>query len=132
MPNIIDHETFHADELPTVWSPVQWDLTPEEKASELEQQATASLLWNADSGEAILRLLLAETAIHRVYEPPEGYDPEQQGEWDENLITFAFKQPIELIEVRRANQQTTVVYKLGDLDYWEIVVGPNQATIRRV
>ena len=132
MPNIIDHETFHADELPTVWSPVQWDLTPEEKAVELEQQAAASLLWNADTGEAILRLLLAETAIQRAYEPPDGYDPEQQGEWDENLITFGFKQPIELVEIRRENQHTNVLYKFGDLGYWEINIGPERATISRV
>ncbi|MFZ6030290.1 MAG: hypothetical protein ACOYYS_21460 [Chloroflexota bacterium] len=132
MPGIIDPETLHVDELPTIWSPVQWDLTPEEKAVELEEQATASLLWAADAPEAILRLLLDETAIERIHEPPENFDPEQQGEWDEALITFAFKRPIEMIETERQPEQTRIVYKLGDTGYWEMIVTPTKVTIERV
>lgn len=132
MPNVIDHETLHVDELPTIWSPVQWDLTPEEKAVELEEQGTASLLWAADAPEAILRLLLNATAIERIHEPPENFDSEQQGEWDEALITFAFKESIELVEIERQPEQTRVLYKLDDAGYWEILVTPSKVTIERV
>lgn len=132
MPGIIDHQTLHADELPPIWSPVQWDLSPKEKAEELKEQATASLLWMADAPEAILRLLLRETDIEQVFEPPEGYDSEQQGEWDENLLTFAFQRPSELIEIRREPNQTNITYKLGDFGYWEFEIKPTEVTIKRI
>jgi len=45
MPSIIDPETIHANELPAIWSPVQWELTEEERVEEIEEQAKASLLW---------------------------------------------------------------------------------------
>ena len=57
MPGVIDHETIHVDNLPTVWSPVQGELSPNEHAKELEEQATASLLWASPIPEQILRLL---------------------------------------------------------------------------
>ncbi|MCX6071918.1 MAG: hypothetical protein NTU91_13855 [Chloroflexi bacterium] len=60
MPSVIDPETMHVDSLPVVWSPVQSPLTEEERAREVEEQATASLLWAADAPETILRLLLGE------------------------------------------------------------------------
>jgi hypothetical protein len=69
MPSVIDPQSLDANELPTVWSPVQWDLTDDERVQELENQATASMLWAADSPEAILRLLLNETEIERAYAP---------------------------------------------------------------
>jgi hypothetical protein len=132
MPGIIDTETVHADKLPAIWSPVQWELDPDEKAREIEEQATASLLWVADAPEAILRLLLRETAIERAFDPPEGYDPAEQGEWEEDLITFAFQQPIELQEVRREAGRTVIVYKFNDLGYWEFDITPEKVIIRRV
>jgi hypothetical protein len=61
MPSIIDPETLYVDDLPAIWSPVQWELTGEERIAAVEEQATASLLWMMDAPEAILRLLLAET-----------------------------------------------------------------------
>jgi len=132
MPSIIDHETIHVDTLPTIWSPVQWDLSPEEKAVELETQATASLLWSANIPETILRLLLAETDITRILEKPDGFDPEIQGEWDDSLLTFSFQRPIELKEVRREVNQIEMVYYLADLGYWEIKISPEKVTIERV
>lgn len=99
MPGVIDAEPLYVDDLPGIWSPVQWDLTDEQRNQELETQATASLLATVDAPEAILRLLLAETGIKRAYEPPEGYNSDEQGEWDENLITFQFKRSIKLVKV---------------------------------
>ena len=61
MTAVIIPETLHVDDLPGIWSPVQWLLSEDERAAELEQQATASLLYAVDAPEAILRLLLEET-----------------------------------------------------------------------
>jgi hypothetical protein len=40
-----------------------------------------------DTPGTILCLLLEETAIKQQREPPKDYNPEEQGEWDEKLIT---------------------------------------------
>ena len=101
MPGVIDPDTINAGDLPGIWSPVQWDLSESARPQEIENQATASLLWSVDVPEAILRMLLQETEIERLFEPPEEYDPEQQGEWDSKLITFGFRKPIQLIKVER-------------------------------
>ena len=58
MPGYIDAEFMHVDDLPGIWSPVQWDLTPEERVAEVEEQAHASLMAAVDVPEAILRMLL--------------------------------------------------------------------------
>ena len=49
MPKTIDPETIYVDDLPGIWSPVQWELSEQERAKELEEQATASLLWAVDT-----------------------------------------------------------------------------------
>lgn len=132
MPSIIVPETLHVDDLPGIWSPVQWELTEEEHAEELEQQATASLLWGVDVPEAILRLLLEETAIERSFDPPEGYDPEQQGEWDESLVTFAFKRRIVLDTVERSEDSLAIIYKLEGAGYWKFEISPERVLIERI
>lgn len=70
MPSIIDPQTLYVDDLPTIWSPVQWELIEEERIQAVEEQATASLLWSMDAPEAILRLLLDETGIERFFWNP--------------------------------------------------------------
>jgi len=132
MPGIIDTETLYVDKLPTIWSPVQWDLTPDEKAHEIEEQATASLLWAADIPETILRLLLDEHKIERSYEPPPGYDPEQQGEWDPDLLTFEFARPVRLEKFERNGDSVYIEYYLGDAGYWAFEIGPEKVTIQRI
>ena len=44
---LMDARTLYVDTLPGVWNPVQRERSEEEQAQELEQQAEASLLWNA-------------------------------------------------------------------------------------
>jgi hypothetical protein len=132
MPGVIDPETLNVDDLPTIWSPVQWDLTEEERVQELDEQATASLLWTADAPEAILRLLLAETAIERAYEPPQRYDPEQQGEWDQSLVTFEFKRPTRLERVQRERDGLYIEYDFGDRGRWAFEIKPERVMIKRV
>jgi hypothetical protein len=132
MTAVIIPETIQVDELPGIWSPVQWELSEEERAAELEQQATASLLWAVDAPEAILRLLLDEAAIERAYESPEGYDPEQQGEWDASLVTFTFKRRARLESVDRDNDSLVVIYNLEGAGYWELEITPERVVIQRI
>lgn len=132
MPGVIDPETMNADELPGIWSPVQWELSDEERVQELEAQATASLLWSVDAPEAILRMLLQETAIERLFEPPEGYDPNMQGEWDHKLVTFGFTKPIELVKLERERDYLYLEYKFGDFGYWYFEIEPEKVTMGRL
>jgi hypothetical protein len=132
MPGVIDPETLYVDDLPGIWSPVQWELSEEERIHELEEQAKASLLAAVDAPEAILRLLLDETEIERAYEPPQGYDPEQQGEWDDSLITFQFKRQVRLERVDRNSELLSVEYNFGDLGYWILEIESERVTIERV
>ncbi|HSB66483.1 MAG TPA: hypothetical protein VLD65_07885 [Anaerolineales bacterium] len=132
MPGVIDPEMIGADNLPGIWSPVQWELSDEERIQEVENQATASLLWSLDEPEAILRMLLQETEIERLYEPPEEYDEEEQGKWDGELVTFGFRKPIELIKVEREHDYLYIEYKFGDTGYWYVEIEPEKVTIARI
>jgi hypothetical protein len=132
MPSVIDQQTIHVDELPAIWSPVQWELTEEERVEAVNEQATASLLWTMDAPEIILRLLLNETEIRRLYQTPEGYDPEEQGEWDKEILTFGPRRSMELVEIERTPKHLLLVYNFGDLGYWEFMIEPEKVTIERI
>ena len=132
MPSVIDHETMNVDDLPGVWNPVQWELTEVERAQEIENQARASLLWSVDVPEAILRLLLNETKIERAYEEPRGFDPEMQGDWDDELITFKFLRAISLKSVERDRKSLTVTYEFEGLGHWCVEIEPERIIIERV
>lgn len=132
MPGIVDPTLIQVDRLPTIWSPVQGVLTDEERIAELEDQATASLLWAANVPEAILRLLLGETEIERVLLPPEGYDEEEQGEWDPTVVTFAFKHPIRLESDRMEAGDRILEYRLDGAGYWRIQVGAECVSVERI
>jgi hypothetical protein len=132
MPGVIEPETLYVDDLPGIWSTVQWEQTKEEQVVELEEQARASLLWAVDVPEAVLRLLLSETDIERAYQPPSGYNHEQQGEWDDQLITFQFKREIRLVKIERERDYLYVEYKFGELGYWAIEIEPQKINIQRL
>ena len=132
MPSVIDPETMYVDDLPAIWSPVQWELTEQERIRAVEEQATASLLWAMDVPEAILRLLLGETGIQRLYAPPEGYNKDEQGDWNEALITFGPRRPIKLKQEERRRYELRIVYDFGDLGWWEIMIEPERVTIERI
>lgn len=132
MPGIIDPETIHVDDLPAVWSPVQWELSDDEAEIEIEEQATASMLWGVDAPEAILRLLLNETAIQQAFSPPSEYDPEEQGEWDDELLTFEHQRAMRLVKVERQPNYLYVEYKVEDLGYWALEIRPEEVHIYRV
>src|SRR5512137_3041539 len=117
MPSVIDPETLYVDDLPAIWSPVQWELDEEERVKAVEEQATASLLWTMDAPEAILRLLLEETGIRQLHTPPEGYDSREQGDWDKSLITFGADHPIRLETIERTPTQLYLVYDFGSFGH---------------
>jgi hypothetical protein len=132
MPGVIEPETMNVDDLPAIWSPVQWEMSDEERAAEIELQATASLLHAIDVPEAILRLLLDETEIERAFTPPLGFDPEQQGEWDPDIVTFKFSRPIRLVQVERDDNYLRVEYDFQGLGRWELEIGQETLNLRRV
>lgn len=132
MPSIIDPETMNVDELPGIWTPVQWPQTKEERMEEQEIQATASLLFAVDAPEAILRLLLTETEIQRAFDPPAGFDPEQQGDWNPDLVTYQFERPIQLEKVERSQDRLYVEYKFGELGSWALEIEPERVQIYRL
>jgi hypothetical protein len=132
MPGIIEPETINVDKLPGIWSPVQWELSEEERIHELHTQATASLLWAVDAPEAILRLLLGLTGIDRTLDPPEDYDAELQGEWDPKVVTFQFKHPIHLEKVLREHDYLYVEYQVDDLGWWAFEIEPEKVTLTRI
>ena len=132
MPSVIDPETLYVDDLPAIWSPVQWELSEEERVQAVEEQATASLLWTMDAPEVILRLLLNETGIQRLNAQPKDYNPEEQGEWDKNLITFGPDRSIKLESVERTPTSLYLVYDFADLGHWEFVIEAEKVSIERI
>jgi len=132
MPGVIDPQTIHVDELPGVWAPVQWEQTSEERAQEVETQARASLLGSVDIPEAILRLLLNETGADTLYAPPPGYNPEQQGDWDDTLITFAFQRHVTLRRVERSPQLLVVEYQFENFGWWQFTIEEQRVVIQRI
>jgi len=132
MPSILDPETIYVDDLPGIWSPVQWELTPEERNHELEEQARASILWSINIPEAVLRLFLNETQIERAFNPPDRYDPEQQGDWDPDLVTFKFRRSIRLEKVLREPDYLYVEYSFSELGVWALEIEPEKITIKKV
>jgi len=132
MPSVIDPETLYVDDLPAIWSPVQWDLTEEERIQAVEEQATASLLWTMDAPEAILRLLLSETGIQRLHAPPRDYNPQEQGDWEKDIITFGPERPIKLESVERRPECLQVVYDFGDRGRWEFIIEAERVSIERI
>lgn len=132
MPAVIDPETLYVSDLPGVWSPVQWELTETEREKEIEAQATASLLWSISVPETILRLLLEETSIERSFEPPAGYDDEQQGEWDNSLLAFTFKHQVKIEKVEREPNFLYIELKISDLGYWSMEIEPEKVVIEKI
>jgi len=132
MPHIIDPETIDAEDLPGIWAPVQCELSEEERITELHEQARASLLYNVATPEAILRLLLSETEIDRALEPPDGYDYDVQGAWDESIVTFAFTRPVKLLKLERGPDRLYAEYRVADASVWAIEIAAERVEIYRL
>ena len=132
MSGIIEPERIDVNDLPGIWSPVQWELSEEDLVVELEDQARASLLATVDIPETILRLLLRETAITRALLPPEGYDPEEQGEWDEELVTFKFQNRVVMVQEERDTDYLYVELNFENRGKWAFTFEPEHVVIERI
>jgi hypothetical protein len=132
MPSVIDPQTLYVDDLPAIWSPVQWELTEQERIQAVEEQATASLLWTMDAPEVVLRLLLDETGIQRLFAPPKDYNSEEQGDWNKELITFGPQRPIKLESIERTPTRLELVYDFGEMGHWEFVIESERVSIERI
>lgn len=133
MPSIIDFETMAADELPSIWSPyIPPDLSESDRLAELDRQSAANLIFNSDVPEAVLRLLLNECDVEPAYEPPKGYDPDEQGEWDADIFSLVFTRPIRLEHIQRKPDRLIVIYDFGSRGHWRLEIEAERVVIERV
>lgn len=132
MPGVIDPETMRVGGTPTVWWPVQGELTEEERQAELERQTHAGLLWTAPVPEAVLRLLLDELEMVRSIHAPAGYDAEEQGEWEPDRATFVYRRPLHLEVDRMEGVRRTLEYELEGAGHWRFEISPEQLSLVRL
>jgi len=132
MPGVIDPETMAVGGAPTIWWPVEVELTEPQRLEEIERQTLAGLLWVAPVPESILRLLLGETEVVRAIDPPEGYDADTQGEWDSERATFAFRRPLHLEADREEDSRRVLEYALEGAGHWRMVISPEQFSLSRI
>ena len=132
MPGVIDPQTIHADNLPGIWVPIQWELSEAERKREIDDQATASLLWAVDVPEALIRLALSEYKAEPADEPPGNFDPTMQGDWDESLLTFKFVKPIELVHIERDRRQLYLEYRFANFGTWSVTFEQERVVIERI
>ncbi|MEX2030529.1 MAG: hypothetical protein WD906_06125 [Anaerolineales bacterium] len=132
MPGVIDPETMAVGGVPTLWWPVQIELTEAERLEEIERQTLAGLLWAAPVPEAVLRLLLGETDVVRAIDPPGGFDPEAQGEWDPERATFVFRRPLHLEADREEDSSRVLEYALEGAGHWRMVISAEQFSVSRI
>ena len=134
MTRLIDPQHLNVDLIPGIWTPVNVEeLSDHERVAEVEDQARASLLANVDTLEAVLRLLLHETEIRRADAPPDGYDPELQGEWDPDVLAFEFKRGIKPVgEITREAEYLFVEFEVEDSGKWVMEITPEKAIIERL
>jgi hypothetical protein len=85
-----------------------------------------------DAPEAVLRLLLDETGIQRLFAPPRDYDPEEQGDWNKELITFGPQRPIKLESIERTPTRLELVYDFGEMGRWEFVIESERVALERI
>jgi hypothetical protein len=127
----LDPLTFPTIPLPAVWSPVREKSDGNPLALQIEEQAKGSLLVTADTLESVLRLLLGVTEVERVFSPPDGYDAEQQGEWDEDAVTFAFTRGIRILSESRSADELSLRYEVEGLGTYTVAVTADGLDVRR-
>jgi hypothetical protein len=131
MSGYLDPLTFPVLDVPAIWCPQKEKVLGNPLATSIEEQAKASLLASADTVEAILRLLHGETAIDRVFEPPQGYNPDVQGEWDDDAVTFAFHRRVEKIREIRDEQSLLLEYQMEGCGRYRVEITPERFSIEK-
>jgi hypothetical protein len=126
-----DAQTFPTIDVPAVWC---YRKPPEERpefAAFVEQQAVGGLLLSADPVEIVLRLMLGLTQVEGVYDPPPGYDPELQGEWDGDTLTFVFKRRIRKVGEVREYGAIRLEYQVQGSGTFQVVIEEEKVAIER-
>jgi len=132
MPISISADQLKLIQHPVVWSPADGRHVSPGETQDSVSNALAGLLLAVSTPEAALRLFLKETEVEQVSEPPKGYNPIQQGEWDPLGINFHFKRPIRLMRLEKTPNLLTVEYNFGDLGYWTVTIEADSVRIARV
>lgn len=122
MSGYLDPLTFPVLNVPAIWCPQKEKEMGNHLAESIEEQAQASLLASADIVEAVLRILDGETGIERVFNPPQGYNPEVQGDWDDQLVTFAFRRRVEKIREERDDELLRMEYRMEGCGQYSIEI----------
>jgi hypothetical protein len=131
MTSVIDPLTFPVIDVPAIWCPPETKTRTAHPVLELERQAQANLILSADIIESVIRLIFGEAEIEKVMEPPEGYDPDVQGDWDESVATYAFKRPILKIEEERDEQHLLLVYSMKELGTYRVALTETSFSITK-
>jgi hypothetical protein len=129
MSGVLDPLTFPTLGVPAIWCPQKEKLLGNPLALRIEEQAKGSLLLSADLVESILRLLYGETEIERVYDPPKGYNPELQGEWDGSQLTFAFRRQVKKVREVRDDQSLGMDYQIEGCGRFRVEITPDSFSI---
>jgi len=132
MPISLSPDQLKLVQLPIVWSPAAAPAASPDGMPDWISLAQAGLLLAVSAPEAALRLFLQETEVEQVSEPPKGYDPIQQGEWDPQGAAYHFKRRIRMMRVEKIPDRLTVEYHFGDLGYWAVTIEADTVQIARV
>ena len=131
MSGYLDPLTFPVLDVPAIWCPEKERLVGNPLATSIEEQAKASLLASADTVESILRLLYDKAEIERVLEPPQGYNPEVQGDWDDQQVTFAFLRRVERISEERDDESLRMEYRIDGCGKFMVEITPESFSIQK-
>jgi hypothetical protein len=132
MTSEFDPLTFPTFSVPAIWTYQKPPEGGQEFGNYLEAQALNGLIGTSDIFEVMLRLLLGLTDIERIYEPPEEYDPEIQGEWDDSIITFAFTKKVKPVEERRGEGVLTSEYIVEGSGSYRVELEYEKLTIQKI
>ncbi len=131
MSGVLDPLTFPSLDVPAIWCPQKEKLLGNALARSIEEQARGCLLQSADPVEAVLRLIYGETEIERAFVPPEGYNPQVQGEWDDSQVTFAFTRRVQKISEERNEDSLRMEYAVDGSGRFHVEITPDSFSIAR-
>jgi hypothetical protein len=132
MSGYLDPLTFPVLDVPAIWCPEKEKLMGNPLAASIEEQAQASLLASADPVEAILRMLFGETEVERIFEPPQGYNPELQGDWDDEQVTFVFRRKVEKTSAERGEELLRMEYRVEGCGAYSVEIMPESFSIEKI
>jgi hypothetical protein len=131
MPYAFDAQTFPTIDVPAVWCYQKPPADQAEFAGFVEQQAAGGLILSADTVESVLRLLLGLTRVEGVYDPPSGYDPELQGDWDGSILTFVFTRRIRKVAETRSEKELELEYQVENQGTFRVVIREDGVSIEK-